>query len=186
MDISKDIFQIDAEIAQAWTLPAELYTDPSILIAEKERLFSRTWQVVGHRSQVAAPGDYFTTELLGEPLLLCAAATLNCAVSTTSAGTGPDLRQKVAARANCFAAATTAGPTRLTDRSSVRPRSRESKDFRPEDFALKPVRTEEWFNLVFVNLDPQARPLQESLGELPRQAEKFAFCRDEIVRAPHL
>ena len=53
MDISKDIFQVDAEIAHAWTLPAELYTDPSILLAEKERLFSRTWQVVGHRSQVA-------------------------------------------------------------------------------------------------------------------------------------
>jgi choline monooxygenase len=39
-----------------------------------------------------------------------------------------------------------------------------------------PVRTEEWFNLVFVNLDPQARPLRESLGKLPRQAEKFAFA----------
>src|SRR4029077_14031288 len=27
----------------------------------------------------------------------------------------------------------------------------------------------------FVNLDPEARPLRESLGELPAQAEKFAF-----------
>jgi choline monooxygenase len=48
--------------------------------------------------------------------------------------------------------------------------------FRPEDFALAPVRTEEWFNLVFVNLDRDALPLQESLGELPRQAEKFPFA----------
>ena len=40
------------------------------------------------------------------------------------------------------------------------------RGFSPEEFALKPVQTEEWFNLVFVNLDPQARPLRESLGQL--------------------
>ena len=69
MDISKNAFQVDAEIARAWTLPAELYRDASIWAAEKEKIFSRTWQVVGHGSQVAHPGDYFTTELMGEPLL---------------------------------------------------------------------------------------------------------------------
>ena len=50
------------------------------------------------------------------------------------------------------------------------------EDFRPEDFALKPVKTEEWFNLIFVNLSPAAMPLRESLGDLPRQAEKFDFA----------
>src|ERR1035437_3948096 len=65
----KDAFQVEAAIARAWTLPAELYRDASIWAAEKEKIFSRTWQVVGHGSQVAHPGDYFTTELMGEPLL---------------------------------------------------------------------------------------------------------------------
>ena len=37
------------------------------------------------------------------------------------------------------------------------------------------MRAEEWFNLIFVNLDPNAGPLRESLGELPKQAEKFDF-----------
>lgn len=50
------------------------------------------------------------------------------------------------------------------------------RGFSPEEFALKPVQTEEWFNLVFVNLDPQARPLRESLGQLTRQVEKFPFA----------
>ena len=47
--------------------------------------------------------------------------------------------------------------------------------FRPEDFALAPVRCEEWFNLIFVNLDPNARPLSESLGDLLQQAQRFPF-----------
>jgi choline monooxygenase len=62
-------FKSRPEIARAWTLPAELYWDTNILLAEKEKIFSRTWQVVGRGSQVANPGDYFTTDLMGEPLL---------------------------------------------------------------------------------------------------------------------
>lgn len=69
MDNSKSMLQIDAEIARAWTLPAHVYTDPSILLAEKERIFARTWQVVGHVGQVANPGDFFTASLIDEPLL---------------------------------------------------------------------------------------------------------------------
>jgi choline monooxygenase len=47
--------------------------------------------------------------------------------------------------------------------------------FRSQDFGLLPVRCGEWFNLVFVNLDPQAVPLVESLGELPPQATRVDF-----------
>src|SRR5207253_11291032 len=40
------------------------------LARERERIFFRTWQVVGWREQVAGPGDYLTFELAGEPLLV--------------------------------------------------------------------------------------------------------------------
>src|SRR5579863_1298853 len=101
-------------------------------------------------------------------------------VFITCAGTGPGLRRKDAVRANCFVADTTAGPTVSTARCSAPPRSRGVEGFRPEEFALKPVRTEEWFNLVLVNLDPEARPLRESLGELPTQVEKFPFAKMKL------
>jgi choline monooxygenase len=69
MNVSRDSFYIEPNIEEAWTLPSLFYTDPEVFLAEKERIFSRTWQVVGHASQVANAGDYFTTELVGEPLL---------------------------------------------------------------------------------------------------------------------
>src|SRR5437899_12821294 len=62
--------QIDSEISRAWSVPTPFYTDPVVFALEKERVFARTWQVVGHRAQVAKPGDFFTTELFGEPLLI--------------------------------------------------------------------------------------------------------------------
>ena len=46
--------------------------------------------------------------------------------------------------------------------------------------ALKPVRTEEWFNLVFVNLDPEARPLGRASVSCRQQAEKFPFPRMKL------
>src|SRR5882762_1571058 len=65
-----DSLHIDADIARAWTLPAPFYIDPAIAAQERDKIFSRTWQVVGHRDQVPQPGDYFTTRLVDEPLLI--------------------------------------------------------------------------------------------------------------------
>src|ERR1700758_4743729 len=69
MENQSDLFRIESEIENAWTIPSRLYTDDKIFPVERDKIFSRTWQVVGHASQVAKPGDYFTTELMGDPLL---------------------------------------------------------------------------------------------------------------------
>jgi len=62
--------KIDADIARAWSIPAPWYVSAEALAIEEEKIFRRTWQVVGHRSQVQSAGDYFTCELAGEPLLI--------------------------------------------------------------------------------------------------------------------
>jgi phenylpropionate dioxygenase-like ring-hydroxylating dioxygenase large terminal subunit len=61
---------VDANIARAWTLPASVYVDPAALPREFERIFAHTWQPVGRREQVKNPGEYFTTTVAGEPLLV--------------------------------------------------------------------------------------------------------------------
>ena len=62
--------QIDPDISRAWSIPARFYTERAVFDEEQEKIFRHTWQVVGHRGQLTNPGDYFTLELLGEPLLL--------------------------------------------------------------------------------------------------------------------
>jgi len=69
--------RIHRDISRAWTIPASFYTDPAVFSRERERIFARSWQVVGHRSQLTKPGDFFTTELQGEPLLLCGTPRAN-------------------------------------------------------------------------------------------------------------
>jgi phenylpropionate dioxygenase-like ring-hydroxylating dioxygenase large terminal subunit len=47
-----------------------VYTDPRIYEREVERIFNRTWLFAGHASEARTEGDYFTTTLLGQPLLI--------------------------------------------------------------------------------------------------------------------
>lgn len=47
-----------------------IYTDEDIFQLERTRIFRRVWLFVGHASQVANAGDYFTTELAGEPVVM--------------------------------------------------------------------------------------------------------------------
>jgi len=175
MPISKDAMCVDADIARAWTLPALLYTDAGVLAAEKEKIFSRTWQVVGHTDKVVNPGDYFTTELIGEPLLLVRGVDrkLRGFYNVCRHRAGPPATGVGSCKLfRCGYHGWTYG----LDGSLIHATEIEGVEgFRPEDFALAPVRTEEWFNLVFVNLDPDAPPLRESLDQLPQQAGKFPF-----------
>jgi choline monooxygenase len=173
--------QVDCDVARAWTLPSSLYTDPAAFAAEKEKIFARSWQVVGHRDQVANAGDYFTVELIGEPLLIVRGADGKlrgfynvCRHRAGPPAEGCGSRKLFRCGYHGWTYGLDGALISATEIDGV-------EGFRAEDFALAPVRTEEWFGFIFVNLSPvnldaQARPLRESLGELPQQAGKFHFA----------
>ncbi len=166
---------IDDDIARAWTLPSSLYTEDGAFVAEKIAIFSRTWQVVGHRDQIKNPGDYFTTDLVDEPLLLVRGNDGRvrgfynvCRHRAGPPAEGCGTRKLFRCGYHGWTYALDGSLISATEVEGV-------EGFRPEDFALAPVRVEEWLSLIFVNLDEQARPLRESLGDLPNQASKFQF-----------
>src|SRR5678815_93562 len=59
-----------APTERAWTIPASWYTDPRIAELERRTVWSRTWQLVGRAAQVAAPGEFVTGEVAGEPVVV--------------------------------------------------------------------------------------------------------------------
>lgn len=168
---------IDPNPARAWTLPSSYYLDPAVLAEEKEKIFARTWQVVGWREQVAAPGDYFTFELAGEPLLLARGADrkLRGFYNVCRHRAGPPAEGCGSRKVfRCGYHGWTYG---LDGRLITAPEMEGAEDFRPEEFGLRPVRVEEWSGLVFVNLDAAAPPLAERLGQMPAQAARFGLER---------
>jgi choline monooxygenase len=57
-------------LAEASTPPADWYTDPRVFELERCTVFARCWQVVGRVAQVMEPGQYITSEIAGEPILV--------------------------------------------------------------------------------------------------------------------
>src|SRR3977135_2467405 len=48
----------------------DVYTDPDVFELEMERIFGQAWLFVGHSSQVPQPGDFITTELGRQPVIM--------------------------------------------------------------------------------------------------------------------
>jgi phenylpropionate dioxygenase-like ring-hydroxylating dioxygenase large terminal subunit len=52
------------------TLPPDAYVSPDLHRLEVERIFRKEWLCVGREEQVQSPGEYFTTEVLSEPMVI--------------------------------------------------------------------------------------------------------------------
>ena len=57
-------------LVQSDRVHRSVYADPAIFDLEMERVFGRAWLVLGHESQVKSPGDYFTTRMGREPVIV--------------------------------------------------------------------------------------------------------------------
>jgi choline monooxygenase len=183
--LSLETLRIDSDITRAWSLSAPFYTHPAVLALEQGRIFGRSWQVVGHRHQLANAGDFFTTELLGEPLLLVRVATgeFRGFYNVCRHRAGPPAE---GCGSRKFFRCGYHGWTYGLDGTLISaPEFEGQPGFRPEELSLTPVRAEEWFNLIFVNLDPQAESLLQALGELAKQTEPFkTFVETSLATSP--
>lgn len=52
------------------TQDSRCYTDETVYRRELERIFARCWICVGHDRQIPKPGDYFTTTIGEDPVIV--------------------------------------------------------------------------------------------------------------------
>jgi choline monooxygenase len=175
MESLKDIlhaYNDHAPLAQAYAIPAPWYTDARIAELERRAIFHRTWQVLGRADQVPQPGEFFTTDLAGEPLVVVRGADSiirafynvcrhhAAAVVTESSGHAANFRCPYHGWTYGIDGALKGTP----DFDGV-------CDFNRSQNGLVPVRVETWENFVFVNLNAQAEPLGDFLGSLIERVE---------------
>lgn len=156
------VFPFDPDIARAATIPARCYTDPVFLALEREKVFGRTWQLVGRADQVAAPGDYLTCEVAGESVVVvrdddALRAFHNvCPHRAGPVAEGCGSRKSLQCRYHGWT-------FRLDGRLLRAPEMEGTARFDPAEVRLWPVQVATWGPLVFVNLDPKAPPLAHHL-----------------------
>lgn len=57
-------------LEKAKSLPFTVYTDPAVLDAESDKIFSKEWVFVCMEGEVGQPGDYFAMTLASEPIMV--------------------------------------------------------------------------------------------------------------------
>src|SRR4051812_19744869 len=171
-----------AELERAFTLPSNFYVDPTLLEDEKHRIFHKTWQIVGRSEQVAKPGDYFTLDHVGEPLLITrdTEKRLRGFYNVCRHRAGPPAEG--CGSRKVFRCGYHGWTYSLDGQLLNAPEMEGVRDFDHERFGLSPIHVAEWSGLVFANLADQPEPLLQSLGELPQQTAMYAFGNMRFYR----
>jgi choline monooxygenase len=155
-------------VPQAVRIPAGRYTSPAFAALEVERMWSRTWVVACSVDHVHAPGDVFEHRIGPYSVL----------VVRGDDGVLRAFQNHCRHRGNLLCQGAVTGLTELRcgfHRWSwdLRGRLREVPsrhwfgNLRNEELPLVPARVDTWGPLVFVNLDPDAMPLDEYLEAVP-------------------
>jgi phenylpropionate dioxygenase-like ring-hydroxylating dioxygenase large terminal subunit len=163
----------DGDIATACTLPPACYTDDDFYRFEQEALFNHEWLCVGRQSQVSEPGDYFTTRIIGEPII----------VVRNRAG---EIRAMSAVcQHRAMLVAEGAGNTRgfvcpyhhwvysLNGDLVNAPAMERTCDFDKKSVRLAAFKVELWQGFIFINFDPAAEPLAPRLSAVAAAIANF-------------
>lgn len=168
----------NAPLAEASTIPASWYVDPRIFELERVNVFSRTWQLVARSDQVASPGQFVSTEIAGEPVVVVRGsdgvlrAFLNvCRHHAAAVVTQP------CGQASILQCPYHGWKYGLDGSLKGMPEFEGVQNFDRGQNGLVPVRAETWECFVFVNLDSAAPTLRDFLGGLVQRMAPLGITK---------
>ena len=166
---------VDARVARAATIPSRWYFDAEALAREEERVFGRTWQLVGRTEQAREAGDFFTAEVAGEPILVCRGSdgVLRALSNVCRHRAGPVA--KGSGNRKSFQCGYHGWNYALDGRLQATPEFEGVEGFDRAGVRLPSWRVEPWGPFLFANLDTGALPLAEDMREVIQKTAGIAI-----------
>lgn len=162
-------YDTTAPLDKAATIPSAWYTDPRLYELERRVVFGNTWQMVGRLDQVREPGQYFTANVAGEPIIVVRGndnklrAFFNVCRHHAAA-----VMTEVEGKCSVMQCPYHAWTYALDGSLKGMPEWDGVGDFDKADYGLVPARVDSWENFVFVQLNSAGGPsLQEFLSDMP-------------------
>lgn len=164
--------QLQASLEQGYTLPAAWYISAEVFTRENERIFRHCWQYVGLTQQVAQPGDFFTCRVGDVPVVVTRDESNELrAFINVCRHRGSELVLQECGHRQTLQCHYHAWTYNLDGSLRSAPGMKYEEDFAKDQFSLFTAHVDTWGPLIFVNVDPQAAPLKNMLGELPQLLE---------------
>ena len=167
------------------SLTARAYVEPGIYDAEQELIFASTWQYACHVEKLSRPGDYVVCELAKESIIVIRDdhATINAFYNVC-----PHRASRLLEAEGCrkrFACPYHAWTFNTRGELVSAPNAQNVAGFNASNYALRTCRVEIMHGLVFVNLDDDARPLQQLAPELLADLGAYVLVAHERFPARH-
>jgi phenylpropionate dioxygenase-like ring-hydroxylating dioxygenase large terminal subunit len=164
---------------RAESLPPACYVDREFYEFEKDALFDHEWLCVGREDWVKEPGDYFTTQIVGEPIVVARARDgVVRAMSAVCQHRGM-LVAEGKGNARGFLCPYHHWVYGLDGRLVNAPAMDRTCDFDKRDIRLPRLKVETWLGFIFVNFDADAPPLGPRLATVAEAIGGYALDRAE-------
>ena len=156
--------------AGARTLPQRYFVSPEIFAEEQEKIFFRQWVLVGHQSQIAEAGDYFTAEVSGESFIIV--RDKHGAIHgfyNLCRHRGSRLIENTKGQCAAIQCPYHAWTYALDGRLLGAPHMDEMLEFNKAEYPLKPARLGLWEGFIFLNLGDATASLEKWFEPLGRK-----------------
>jgi phenylpropionate dioxygenase-like ring-hydroxylating dioxygenase large terminal subunit len=155
------------------TMPAQFYTSEAFHRFENDHLFRKEWICLGHVGEIPRAGDFFTTELVDEMLLVVRDhEAVPRVLSNVCRHRGHPVAEGKGNRRR-FVCPYHAWSYGCDGALLNAPFMQKVEAFDKRKIRLPELRSEIWKGFIFVNLDGQAPPLDVRLHDLERTASNY-------------
>lgn len=155
------------------SLPPEAYISPELHALEVREIFERSWLCVGRDEYVPEPGDYYTIDVMGEPVVIVRGT--DGKVRALNTACRHRFMPVVQGRGNLkrFTCPYHAWTYATDGRLIGAPHMEKSQVFDKAACRLPEYRLDGWMGFLFVNLDDDAAPLQPMMASMEQATRHY-------------
>ena len=170
---------------RAQTLDPGHYISLAYYELEVERIWKKEWICLGHVLEVPNPGDFFTVELIGEPMMIVRGADNQIRALSTVCRHRLMLVVNPGASGNAdqFVCPYHRWTYGLDGRLESALHMEQNQSYDKSSVCLPQFRIEIWNDLIWVNLDDDAAPLAPKLTEIETAMSVFRGPEGGVMTA---
>ena len=163
------------------SLAAKYYTDPEVFKLETNGLLARSWQFAGHASQLKETGNYFTFEMAGESLFCIKGRDGEIRTFYNVCQHRAHQLVSGAGQTRVVVCPYHAWTYELTGELRAGPNIKVVEGFDKSSICLTSVRTEVFLGFIFVNLDNDAKPMDDWFPNVRAELESYVPHWDTLA-----
>lgn len=160
-------------VEDAVMLPPACYTDREFYEFEKDAVFFHEWLCIGRENWVPNPGDFFTTRIVDEPIVVSRDRDGQLHAMSSVCQHRAMLVAEGHGNARGFLCPYHHWSYGLDGRLLAAPAMGKTCNFDKADYGLRKFRTEVWHGFLFINFDPDAAPLSPRLEDVSKIIANF-------------